>query len=174
MSSVEILLRRVLLNRWLIVCLEAGWRRLRRSVLLAGRSSLRGVVQFNWSCQNVLALQLCDGSLSLLLLSEPQEAITLRHLSHWIEDHLRLVDGGELLLHEGHQHRVVHIRVEIADINLIVSCARGLPDSSLPRILLKRLVLALAGPTSFSVPAGAVTRPVELEAARSPRNICSI
>ena len=141
--------------------------------MFARSSALRRVVQFNWSRQDVLTLQLGDGRLRLVLLSEPQKPVAFGHLGDRVVNYLRLIDSRKLLLHEGHQHGVVHIGVEVPYVNLEVSLWLA---SSLSGFLLERflLLVALNCTILLRLSVGAVAGPIKLETARGPRDIGSI
>lgn len=62
----------------------------------------------------------------MLLLAESQKPITLRNLSYWVGYHFSLNYTRVFFLEKVQQHRVVHILVQVADVNLVVTLGCGL------------------------------------------------
>jgi hypothetical protein len=59
--------------------------------------------------------------MSLVLQPKPQEAIPLTHASDLIEDDFCLKNRREVLLNMLHQHRITHIWVQVAHVDLEIS-----------------------------------------------------
>ena len=77
--------------RWRRGLLEALRRRLTFVSSIAWSTTLGGIVQLDWSCEDILSLEVSDCLLRLLLDSKSEEAEALRVLCHGVHDDLRLI-----------------------------------------------------------------------------------